>query len=153
MSELPNAESLAGMVSGVTRTMFGITFSLDGEAAEPWQEQPTWRTVVLSINGRRPLTVAIASDKPGGEALGGVMFACAPDKVDATMIDDSLSELVNIIAGQVKSAMGLDAQLGLPSIVEKPDDVHAPSWRSATLRRDGGDAVRVWVAIRETQSS
>jgi hypothetical protein len=149
MSDLPNAKRLADLVSGVTHTMFGISFSLDGAEADPFEEEPAWRTVALQIAGRRHLTVAIASDRSGGAALGGVMFSCPAADVDASMVDDSLSELVNIVAGQVKSSMGLDEPLGLPSVMETPQDVHAEAWRSATLRRDGGEAVRVWVAIRE----
>ncbi|MCC6751790.1 MAG: chemotaxis protein CheX [Deltaproteobacteria bacterium] len=154
MNDLPNAATLATLVTNVTKTMFGMSFSLAEEnsgGVSPLQALPPWRTVVLLIRGGRPITVAIASDERGGKTLGGAMFSCAPDDVDTEMVDDSLRELVNIVAGQVKSAMGLDQTLGLPKVLELEEATEpagALTWRGATLRNQEKE-VKVWVAITE----
>lgn len=154
MKDLPSPEILASLVSTVTETMFGLSFQIASSKDEtPWSDDPPWRMAVLPIAGPRPLRVALASDEDGGIALGGAMFAAEPKDVDPQMVSDSLSELVNIIAGQVKSAMGLDQSLGLPKILEPgaaPGSQEA-GWRSATLQ-SGSTTVRVWVAIAEDRN-
>jgi len=101
---------------------------------------------VLPISGQWPLTVAIASDSQGANVLAHTMFSCPVDEVDGGMVNDALSELVNIIAGQVKGAMSdLQQTLGLPLVV---DSIAAPAgkWRAATLKNDASHVV-IWVAI------
>lgn len=152
MNPVPNPETLAAMVTKVTQTMFGMTFSLDtnAPAVTPWKQAPVWRMVLLPITGARPITVALAADDAGGTHLCKAMFAC--DDVDAGMVEDSLGELVNIIAGQVKGAMGLDQKLGLPKVVGKTasqDGHDGRQWHSATVKHGDSKAV-VWVAITES---
>ena len=145
MNPVPSAETLAAMVTKVTQTMFGMSFNLeDRQAPAPWLNVPVWRMVLLPITGARPITVALAADDAGGTHLCKAMFAC--EDVDAAMVDDSLSELVNIIAGQVKGAMGLDQKLGLPKVTLGA--AKGDGWRGATLH-SGAKEVRVWVAVTE----
>ena len=156
MTNLPGPETLARLVSGVTETMFGLSFSLFVEGcaeAPPWQ-RPTWRTVLLEIDGGRPHTVAIASDQASAATLGGAMFSCAAAEVDDSMAADSLGELVNIVAGQVKRAISLDAALGLPRMVVGGGDdaMNRCTWRGATLRGASSE-LKVWVAIADTPPS
>ena len=56
MTALPTADRLAALVSHVTETMVGVSFHPDvaASAAPPL----TWRTAVLAIAGKRPLTRA-----------------------------------------------------------------------------------------------
>lgn len=153
--ELPGPEHLAKLVSGVTQTMFGMSFALASEARpSPWSDEPAWRTVVLDIAGARHLTVAVAADDPAGRVLGGQMFSCTPEAVDSEMVRDSLAELVNIVAGQIKASIGLDAALGLPRHVERAvDEVGARSgWRAAHLTHAGQSAT-VWVAVTEAATA
>jgi hypothetical protein len=151
VSELPSDDVLARLVSGVTETMFGMSFNLTPDNQTPrWEKKLTWRTAVLPISGGRPLTVAVASDPHGGKLLAGEMFAVAEGEVDPSMIDDSLSELVNIIAGQVKRAMGSDHSLGLPTICDSLDDLPGKR-RYATLSNSGAD-VLMWVALIDSAS-
>lgn len=147
MGGLPSSQTLAELVSRVTQTMFGMSFALSDASTLPWKNVPPWKTVLLPISGSRPITVAIASDELGGTKLGATMFSCPPDQVDSTMITDSLCELANIVAGQVKRTMGLDQALGLPTVAEEKRTA-AQSWHGATLS-NGSAEVRVWVAISE----
>jgi hypothetical protein len=151
MKQFPTSEALAAMVSTVTETMFGLSFRMSDSfgAGKPWGSP--WRMAVLPVKGAQPITVAIASDRDGGAALGSAMFACPAAQCDESMINDSLSELVNIVAGQVKTSMGLDSALGLPRILEQDKiTVDFNAWHSATLHNKGQSVV-VWVAITSEQ--
>ena len=150
---VPGPEKLASLVSGVTQTMFGMSFRLAASRdVAPWRDDPPWTTVLLPIPGKQPVTIAIAADEAGGRVLGGQMFSCGPESLDPGMVDDSLRELANIVAGQVKSAMGLDQALGLPKLVRadgKGEGLSTQPWRTATLE-SGSTKIVVWVAVVES---
>jgi hypothetical protein len=113
---LPDPDTLAAIITNVTKTMCGITF-FAAEALEP-NAGLFWRIAKLPIKGKRPINVALSSDRPGCTALGAALFSCAPDALDASMIDDSLCELLNMAAGQINAALALDQTLGLPRIID-----------------------------------
>ena len=150
MKELPTPEALAKLVSGVTNTMFGMSFSLSEPLKEaPWTNSPAWHTAVLPIGGPRPLTIAVSSDHAGAQALSCAMFSIPLEELEDSMIDDSLSELANIVAGQVKAMMGVNHALGLPRMLAASGaQVGHDSWRSATMR-SGSAEVHFWVAVGE----
>jgi hypothetical protein len=141
MKDLPTPESLATLVSNITQVMLGMSFRLApaDAAGLPWQSDTQWRVAVLPIAGRRPLTVAVASDTHGAALLGSAMFSCPAGAVDRSMADDSLRELTNIVAGQVKSVL---------STREGFDQQKMTGWRNATLKNNDKQ-VRVWIAIAE----
>ena len=113
MSPMPPRDALARAVSHVTSTMLGFSVA-------PVDNRPPaalmWRTATLSIPGRQPICVALSSNESGCAALGAAMFACPSEKLDPSMIDDSLCELVNMTAGQIRLLMALDQALGLPRV-------------------------------------
>jgi hypothetical protein len=107
---------MAALVSGVTQTMLGVSFVPDASGRS--LDSLVWRTAVLPIPGKQPLTVGLSTDQVGCQQLSAAMFGCAHDAVDQSMMDDSLRELVNMTAGLVKSSMSLDQALGLPRIMD-----------------------------------
>lgn len=114
MTTFPTQEKLAALVTGITETMLGISFK---PAAFTDVGRWRWRTAVLPIPGPVPITVGLSSDEPGCLALGSAMFACERERLDATMMNDALCELVNMTAGLVKATMSLDQALGLPRVI------------------------------------
>jgi len=129
MSRLPSPEDLAKLVSYVFDVMLTLRCELvgrrpvrDGETARDRLQGLAWRTAVLPIDGTQPLTVALSSDERGCLALGAALFACAQTSVDSEMIDDTLRELVNMIGGQVRSAVAKDHSLGLARIDGSADE-------------------------------
>jgi hypothetical protein len=112
MSKMPPPEALARAVSHVTSTMLGFSVA----HVERTENNLLWRTAALSIPGAHPLSVAISSNEVGCAAVGSALFSCRPEEVDPTMIDDSLCELVNMAAGQIRTLMALDQALGLPKV-------------------------------------
>jgi hypothetical protein len=133
----PSQERLAALVTGITETMLGISFKPSAFSdVVRWR----WRTAVLPIPGAVPITVGLSSDEPGCLALGSAMFACDRERLDATMMNDALCELVNMTAGVVKTAMDLDQTLGLPTILESEADAHRlvdRGWPPVVLKADG----------------
>jgi hypothetical protein len=133
----PPQDRLAELVTGVTETMFGISFRpVSYEDAGPWR----WRTAILPIPGKFPMTIGLSSDEPGCAALGSAMFACDRQKLDAVMMNDALCELVNMTAGVLKTAMDLDQTLGLPKILESERDTRwlvDLGWPPVALKADG----------------
>jgi len=124
MQPLPTPEKMASLVSGVTKTMCGLTFEPDLGASS---KELRWRTAVLPIPGERPLTVGLSSDENGLSILSAAMFAVEKGEVDSSMMNDSLCELVNMTAGLLKSVMSLNQALGLPKVLAGPDTPPVPS--------------------------
>ncbi len=109
------------MVNSVTTTMMNVKFSLAKESSGV-----AYRRAVLPIPGVVPVSVVLACDQASCHQLGARLFCVTPAEVDVAMIDDTLRELANITAGQVKRAMSLDQALGLPRILDG-----AESWSSS----------------------
>jgi hypothetical protein len=115
---------MAELVSGVTHTMLGFTFEPDGASTH---DALAWRTAVLPIAGATPITVGLSSDEDGCSKLAGAMFGLAKSDVDASMMNDSLCELVNMTAGLLKTAMSLNQALGLPRILSGAEAPEVPT--------------------------
>lgn len=139
-------DRVAQLVSAVTQTLVGMTFAADARPV-PAQPSGAFRVALLPIPGSRLVTVALASDEPSCAALAARMFQVPPGEVDATMIDDMLSELANITAGRLKGAMALDQALGLPQILQGPQDLPSEpghQWSNVLLR---SGPMHLWVSI------
>lgn len=125
------------MVNSVTTTMMNVKFGL---VAQPRLIEP-FRRAVLPINApAKQLAVVVSGDEPSCKLLGARLFSMAPKDVDVAMMEDTLRELANITAGQVKRAMAIDCALGLPRIV-----VGAQPWAQAL----GGQQLIVLRAISD----
>jgi CheY-specific phosphatase CheX len=101
------------MVNSVTTTMMNVKFAL---VATPQLVTP-FRRAVLPISAPVKLSVVVTGDEPSCAKLGARLFSVTPRDVDVSMMEDTLRELANITAGQVKRAMSIDCALGLPRIV------------------------------------
>jgi hypothetical protein len=102
------------MVNSVTTTMMNVKFAL---VAEPRIVEPFRRAVLPIPAPSKKLAVVVTGDEPSCKKLGARLFSMAPKDVDVSMMEDTLRELANITAGQVKRAMAIDCALGLPRII------------------------------------
>lgn len=107
---------LAKLVSNVTTSICGINFSL----AKP-VEGDFWIAASLPIAGGSHINVGLCSDETCSRALAAGMLQMAPNQLDRALIEDTLREILNMVAGQVKTALSLDQALGLPTIVNAAD--------------------------------
>jgi hypothetical protein len=92
----------------------GLSFNPAGD--EAISAKP-WRTAALPIKGGQPMTVAIGADEPACFAMASGLLQMAPAELDPGMVEDSLREILNMVAGHIKRAMAIDLALGLPEIV------------------------------------
>jgi hypothetical protein len=146
MSFLPPPDKMAAVVSGVTRTMLGITFVPDTQGT-PWKDL-VWRSAVLPIEGAKPLMVGLSSDRSGCTALGAAMFQVPAGEVSDDMLSDSLCELVNMTAGLLKQQLKLEQLLGLPRIVPEntpPVPPPPPDHARVVLKAEGSLGLVLWV--------
>lgn len=121
MKPMPKAERLAAMVTNVTETMLGLSFTADKDSkAHP---ALNWRTAIMLVDGPHPVSVGLSSDETGCQRLTAAMFGCAIDGVDVSMINDALRELVNMTAGLIKREMALDQALTVPLIVDSKESL------------------------------
>lgn len=112
MGALPDAVTLAGLVSNVTETVCGATFApADGIVRG---ESILGRMVMLPIPGARDIRIVLSCDGAGGRALGSVLRNCPREQLTRAMIDDAIAELLNMVAGQIQRALEIDQPLGLP---------------------------------------
>ena len=146
-SALPDPPTLAAIVSNVTETMCGISF----EPAPP--EAATralcWKIAWLPIKGERPIRVALSSDHAGCTALGSALFSCPPETLDGSMLDDSLCELLNMAAGQIKGTLLLDQTLGLPKILtgdELSEQTESVLRHGTVLQSRGTVHILIWIS-------
>ena len=88
------------------------------------------------------LWLCLFSDTGGSQSLARALFALGPDEEDlpADEVGDSMGEIVNIVAGLVKSQMeprGVSCTIGLPQYLENPTEVMARKFRCGCELRMG----------------
>ena len=104
--------NLVRLVSDVTAAICGIRFKQGSVVAGD-----AWIAACLPIAGGTPITVALVSDETCSRAMAAGMLQMDPLALDRLLIEDTLREILNMVAGQVKRALKLDEALGLPTIV------------------------------------
>lgn len=140
-------EKLAALVSNVTQTMCGLSFESTGTFPA---FHPDARMAALTIEGPKPIMVALSADPASCSAIGEAMFGMPADQLDPGLIEDVLRELVNMTAGQVKQALAVDDALGLPSIVTEIDllkILDQPRVSNGSMKA-GGVKLVLWVGPR-----
>jgi Chemotaxis phosphatase CheX len=109
---LPDALTLADLVSNVTETICGTKFIPANDSDRG--QSICGRMVMLPIKGPRDITIVLSCDAAGGQALGAALRGCPRNQLTRAMIDDSIAELLNMVAGQIQTALEIDQPLGLP---------------------------------------
>ena len=152
MSKLPDCQTLAALVSNVTRTMCEVTF-VPGDAMERG-ESICRQMVMIPLRGDPNIVVVVASDTRGSRALGSAFFGCDEKDLTQAMVDDSISELLNMVAGQISAALQLDLQLGLPRRTTLAEIIAASGAGvdNAVLFRSEGK-VDLWLWVFETHAA
>ncbi len=132
--ELPSADTLTKLVNSVTTTMIKVKFS----QTDPAAAKAGFRRAVLVIPGSQPVSVELSCDEESGHKLVHKFFGVDSIHDKRDLLDDALSELANITAGQVKRAMSIDQALGLPQVFDGGTTA-PPSGNRVTLRADIDD--------------
>ncbi|MBT6177886.1 MAG: hypothetical protein HOI23_11620 [Deltaproteobacteria bacterium] len=133
MVTIPDNETLIGVFHNITSTML----SLDSQSCSATQTNEQKKdllycTGVLAMPGPTPITVAVSSDLQGCTQLASALFALEPTDVEIDMIGDTMAELSNMFAGQLKGFLNLSQNLGLPKVLTKgefSDSIDDDRWR------------------------
>lgn len=135
---------VAKLVSNVTQVMLGLTFSTSDDAVDPGML--CRHMSLIPIAGESPVTIGLSTDDSGSVVISAAMFSCPVGSVDEAMKCDALNELVNMTAGQIKSALLLDQALGLPKVVaETKSFLRNPKWTTFLLTT-GTINLMVWIS-------
>ena len=116
MSRSLEPHELAALVSNVTRPMMGRVF----EPSQATSQLIPTRVAFLPLLGGAPRRVVISADDTSLIPLGAALFQIAEPDVDPSIIDDSLGELLNMTAGQIKNLLEPQLLLGLPTVLSGP---------------------------------
>ena len=146
MSKLPDLESLAALVSNVTRTMCGVTF-VPGDAMARG-ESICRQMVKIPLRGDPNITIVVASDAQGSRALGAAFFGRSQSDVTPQMISDAIAELLNMVAAQISTALGGTHTLGLPARTTLTEIATGGGLRladAALLHSEGAIDLGLWV--------
>ena len=146
MSKLPDLETLAALVSNVTRTMCGVVF-VPGDAMGRG-ESICRQMVKIPLRGDPNITVVVSSDSQGSRALGAAFFGRGPAEVTPQMISDAIAELLNMVAAQISTALGSTHALGLPSRTTLTEIAAGGGLRladAALLHSEGAIDLGLWI--------
>jgi len=149
MSSLPDPSTLARLVSNVTETMCHASFVPAGDSERG--ESVCGRMALLPIRGSRDISIVLSCDQSGARALAAGLFGCPLDEVSPEMTDDAVAELLNMVGGQITSAMSLDQALGLPrrtSLAELAEGQGVGINDSVLLRSEGSVDLKLWIFER-----
>jgi hypothetical protein len=152
MSTLPEPGVLARMISNVTSSMCATYFVPGDPLARG--ESLCGQMAMIPLIGKRSFAVVVSSDMRGGRALGGAFFGCDEKDLTQAMVDDSISELLNMVAGQISAALQMDLQLGLPRRTTLAEIIAASGSGvdNAVLFRSEGK-VDLWLWVFETHAA
>ena len=145
-SELPDAATLAQLVSNVTRVSCGATFTPADDAARG--ESICGRMVLMPFRGERDISVVLSCDGAGARALAAGLRRADPRELTRQMIDDSIGEFLSMVSGQVQRALQIDQPLGLPrptTLAEIAEKTGVGLRDSILLTSQGLSELSIWV--------
>lgn len=141
MTDFIDRETLATIATEAVSAMFRLELNPVDDVVDGAAMSRQSRSVVLRLVGTPEITLALACDDQAGAQLAGAMFDVSPQNASGAMIEDSLRELANILAGQVKSLMAPDHEIGLPRVQRDPSALRDRDWHGVTLRIGAGNQV------------
>ncbi len=112
MSDIPDHYGLTDLFNNVTTSMLAMDCTVANDL--PGDPKEYHSTAILPIAGDGGFTLAVSSDLQGCTILSAAMFAVDATEVDSEMINDTMAELANMAAGQLKGRLSLGNSLGLP---------------------------------------
>lgn len=89
--------------------------------AVPPSEMKSPMAACAQIGGDWQLEVLLYCSKALAQNAAGVMFVTEPAKTSAADVQDTLCELINIIAGNVKGVLSGNNHLSLPRVADGSD--------------------------------
>lgn len=141
MSEVLDSDTLAAIASEAAAAMFSIDLEPLSETDSRSISHRGRRAVLLRLMGAPEIMLALVADSEAGAMLASSIFEVAPEDADGAMVDDSLRELANIFAGQVKSMVAPEHHIGLPRVQSDSASLANREWHGVSFRIGGSNEV------------
>jgi CheY-specific phosphatase CheX len=146
------AEKVTEILSAVTQSMFQDRFEVATSEFDinsyKTDGSMVGQTLAMSGDGHLDL-VAVCSSRCGARFAGNV-FGCNEADATTELAEDAVGELLNVIAGQIKSHLGSSHALGLPKrydpSAEQGRDKKA-AWEGK-LMVNATKEINLWVGMR-----
>ena len=106
------SEQLADLTRDVCQTMLGIEIT---PSPSPSSSE-TQLASKVSISGEWNRVVEVIASPEAARRIAATMFCMEPEEVGESDIEDAVSEVANMIGGNVKGILGGDCELSLPSV-------------------------------------
>ncbi len=147
----------AALVSATEQAFGMMVFTEVARAPAPMSLDPStpvvYASVTLISDGEKlRVTVAVKCARACAVKMAARMLKIPEDEADnAEMVVATLSEVVNVIGGRIKTALGekiLDFVLGPPAVQEKPaGELQAPLAQALLMHFAGGEDLRFSVSL------
>ncbi len=118
MVDMPDDDGLVGVFNNITSTMLMMDSDVDYGVSDEGKGARLYCTAVLGMPGPTPITVAVSSDEEGASSLACALFALEHHELEESMLADTMAELSNMFAGQLKGSLNLNQSLGLPKVLQ-----------------------------------
>ena len=139
MTDLLDRDTLGSIATEAAAAMFSLQLeAVDNAGVEALATQ-RGHAVLLRLHGIPALFLGLACDGDAGAEIASVIFEVEPKHADSAMINDALRELANIFAGQVKSMLVPEHQIGLPRIQNDPAVFAGHDWHGVRMRIGDGE--------------
>jgi hypothetical protein len=73
----------------------------------------------IELEGARPLVLLVLADTASAARLASAFFGQPPDELADDDVRDALGEVANMVAGQLKSALSPESDIGLPRVTQR----------------------------------
>ena len=102
----------------ITESVFSSTlgFAIERSSSDEADAAPSSLVSAVEIGGSFEGAVVVKCSSAFARKAAAVMFNIAEAEVDADDMADTLGELTNMIAGNLKALVGVGCQLSLPSV-------------------------------------
>ena len=110
-------DQLSSITFDVCQSMLGLEMSpVEVESAQP---QTQFAACVL-ITGSHNSMIEVATSPDAAVQIASTMFAREPEGITVDDVSDAVSEVANMIGGNLKGFLGGDCQLSIPYMSAKP---------------------------------
>ncbi len=124
-------ETMEIKLDAVPRLMndiWGLTLGMEIAPAPLSPEEMTGTyTAWVRIIGSQNITLILKCPESLAHKAAAAMFDCKPEAADPEQVKDSLKEIVNILAGNVKGMMTKYHFLSMPSVCEPDREPRFPA--------------------------
>jgi len=111
-------------INQITSDIWTSTLGLSAQAVDvPWEGQSKERSLIgcIQVTGDWEGAVTLYCSEGLANKATAVMFDMAPEEITDAEVHDTLGELTNMTAGNIKSLLPGDCRISLPSVAEGID--------------------------------